>query len=277
MLESPFFLLYGRDPRLPTPDALTPKVTRKTTNLKEYGVELHSCMSEAWSLARVHINRAQKRQKGVYDQSSRGSNFQGGERVFLYKPAEQTGAKRKFARPFHGPYRLVEVGTNTAKIRPVDRPAEEPILVALNRCPDEVGDTFWPSRPIRSRGKNISGAATNSTVPQQSEPIIGCDNPSPTEEIGGTAEMTLPFGSEQVGNSAVLGDSDQFLASGGGVLQGTRLLSARENLACPTLKGDLKMLLLMVQLLLYLPGVLGTGLRRRTRANVRTPPHNKKT
>ena len=246
-------------------------------------MELRSRMSEAWSLARVHINRAQKRQKGVYDRSARGSNFQEGERVFLYKPAEQTGAKRKFARPFHGPYQLVEVGTNTAKIRPVDRPAEEPILVALNwlrRCPDEVGDTFWPSRPIRSRGKNIAGAnrtATNLTVPQQSEPIIGCDDPSPTEEIGGTAEMTLPFGSEQVGNSAVLGDSDQFLASGGGVLQGTRLLSARENLACPTLKGDLKMLLLMLQLLLYLPGVLGTGLRRRTRANVRTPPHNKKT
>ena len=191
-LESPFFLLYGRDPQLPTPDALTPKVTRKTTNLKEYGVELHSRMSEAWSLARVHINRAQKRQKGAYDQSARGSNFQEGERVFLYKLAEQTGAKRKFARPFHGPYRLVEVRT---KIQPVDRPAEEPILVALNRlcrCPDEVGDMFWPSRPIRSRGKNIAGAnrtAANSTVPQQSEPIIGCEDPSPTEEIGGTAEM----------------------------------------------------------------------------------------
>ena len=49
-----------------------------------------------------------------------------GERVFLFKPAEKTGERRKFARPFHGPYRIMEVGENTAKIRRVDKQKVNP-------------------------------------------------------------------------------------------------------------------------------------------------------
>ena len=37
--ESPFFMLYGRDPKLPTSAILTPQKTRSTLNLKEYGLE----------------------------------------------------------------------------------------------------------------------------------------------------------------------------------------------------------------------------------------------
>ena len=128
--ESPFYLVYGRDPRLPTPAVMTPKKTRATADLKEYGLALHQKMAEAWELARRSIGRAQKRQKSVYVWKVRMPSFEEGERVFLYRPAEKTGAARKFARAFHGPYRMVELGSNTVKIRRVDCPEEEPILVA---------------------------------------------------------------------------------------------------------------------------------------------------
>ena len=131
--ELPFF------PKLPTPAALSPTVTRAIAELKEYGTELHSRMSEAWELAQLQITRAQKKQKTAYDRGTSGKPFQSGERVFLFKPAEQTGARRKFARPFHGPYRLLEVSSNTARICPVDQPGSKPLLVALSRlrrCPE---------------------------------------------------------------------------------------------------------------------------------------------
>ena len=35
-----------------------------------------------------------------YDQKCRPPNFEIGKRVFLYKPAENTGEVQKFARPF---------------------------------------------------------------------------------------------------------------------------------------------------------------------------------
>ena len=54
-LESPFFLLYGRDPRLPTKAALCPEERRKFTDIREYGSELAERMSGAWELAKEHM------------------------------------------------------------------------------------------------------------------------------------------------------------------------------------------------------------------------------
>lgn len=172
--ESPFFLLYGRDPRLPTDAVMSPLQAKTLVDLKEYGSDLAYRMSEAWESARKCIGKAQHRQKTFYDRKKRPPNFTVGERVFLYKPAEKTGERRKFARPFHGPYRVMELGTNDAHIRPVDRPQEEPILVALDRlrrCPDEVEDGFWPPRKTRARGRKkapktpVAGASTESVDP----------------------------------------------------------------------------------------------------------------
>ena len=57
--ESPFFLLYGRDPRLPTPAVLSPKESHTVRDLKEYRVKLYSTISEAWELAQQYITKAQ--------------------------------------------------------------------------------------------------------------------------------------------------------------------------------------------------------------------------
>ena len=49
--ESPFFLLYGRDPQLPTEAALCPPTARSTICLDNYKTELVQNMSRAWQLA----------------------------------------------------------------------------------------------------------------------------------------------------------------------------------------------------------------------------------
>ena len=107
--ESPFYLLYGRDPRLPVPEVLSHQQTRVTMDLHEYGVELYTKMANAWELARKFIGQAQRHQKANYDKKATDVPFRSGERVFLYKLAEKTGEARKLARPFHGPYRISEM------------------------------------------------------------------------------------------------------------------------------------------------------------------------
>lgn len=155
--ESPFYLLYDRDPRLPVPAALSPRRERLTMDLKEYGIDLHSKLSSAWELARKSLQQAQKKQKTQYDRKVCARPFREGERAFLYKPAEKTGEFRKLTHPFDGPYRVLEVGTNTASIVRIDRPKDEPILVSLDRlrhCPTELGDEFWPpDKRRRKRGQ----------------------------------------------------------------------------------------------------------------------------
>lgn len=56
--ESPFFLLYGRDPRLPTETALAPPNPRTEVDLTEYKSELQQRLSEAWEVARKNIEKA---------------------------------------------------------------------------------------------------------------------------------------------------------------------------------------------------------------------------
>jgi len=140
-LESPFFLLCGRDPRLPTPAALCLSLVRDDVNLREHGVELATRMSAAWEEARKDVKKAQKKQKKYYDRIAWDSLLTVGDRVFLKKLSEKNNI---LARMFNGPYRVVDISlTNTAQIRRVDKPQEEPILVAmdcLRRCPEKVGD-----------------------------------------------------------------------------------------------------------------------------------------
>ena len=141
--ESPFYLLYGRDPRLPNEAMLCPAQARRSVHLQEYGQQLRVKMSEAWELAQHSVGHAQSRQKKYYDKRQRPPTFSIGNGVFLFKPAEKTGEGQKLVHPYYGPFCVVEMGTNTTKIRRVDKPQEEPILVSLDclrRCPEEVPD-----------------------------------------------------------------------------------------------------------------------------------------
>ena len=104
--KSPFYRVYGKDPRLPVPATLTVTKSRTVTYLREYGIALHQKMFEAWELAHQSIGRAQKRQKQVYDQRAKPPSYRERERVFLFRPSVKTGANRKLARP----YRVVELG-----------------------------------------------------------------------------------------------------------------------------------------------------------------------
>ena len=46
--ESPFYLLYGRDPHLPTDEMLNIPKERYYVDIEDYVREITSCMSEAW-------------------------------------------------------------------------------------------------------------------------------------------------------------------------------------------------------------------------------------
>ena len=176
--ESPFYLLYGQDPRLPTEAVLSPAKTQIVMDLKEYGAGLYAKMSEAWELARQMVKKAQRRQKRSYDKKNRPPNFVEGDRAFLFKPAEKTGELRKLARPFHGPYRIIRMDVNRAHIRRVDKPQEDTILVALDRlrCPDEIEGVWPPAKASKKQQQTLSSVtpSTSDSLPKN-RPTTGGD------------------------------------------------------------------------------------------------------
>ena len=150
--ESPFYLLYGRDPHLPTETAFSTPRTVYQVDVEDYRLELTHGLTTAWKLARQKIGKAQVRQKECYDRQAKEPRYKVGGRVMVFMPHDKTGKKRKMALPYHGPFRIVEVLPNGLSVRPVDRPQDEPILVNVDRttkCPDELSDKSW----LGSRGK----------------------------------------------------------------------------------------------------------------------------
>ena len=57
--ESPFFLLHGRDPRLPTETAVSHLTTPYQVDISDYRTELIAQLSDAWETAHQNINIAQ--------------------------------------------------------------------------------------------------------------------------------------------------------------------------------------------------------------------------
>ena len=79
------------------------------------------------------VKKVHKRQKTAYDHKTKTPSYQVGERVFVYMPAAKATKAYKFARPSHGPYCITAVHDTGVEVRPVDRPQEDAIRVALDR------------------------------------------------------------------------------------------------------------------------------------------------
>ena len=75
----------------------------------------------------------------------------------MYMPAAKACKAYKFARPFYGPYRIIEQSNSGVLVRPVDRTHVEPIRVAYDRfhkCTEEISDQFWPNHTKKQRINN---------------------------------------------------------------------------------------------------------------------------
>jgi len=110
--ESLFYLLYGRDPQLPADEVLTTPDDQCTIDLWDYKTELCHRFTEAWKLAQHEIQKSQKSQKEYHDQRATTLKVCVGDRVFVYTPAEKTGKAYKFACPYKGPYRVLQLYDN---------------------------------------------------------------------------------------------------------------------------------------------------------------------
>ena len=64
--ESPFFLLYGREPRLPVDVSLQPP-RNESNSITEHRARIVQTIEEAHAIARENIQRAQEKMKEIYD------------------------------------------------------------------------------------------------------------------------------------------------------------------------------------------------------------------
>ena len=100
---TPFFLMYGRQARLPV-DLMYGVEPGATSTPDEYAAKLRSTLEKAYATVRKTTNMEQKRQKDYYDRKVHGKPFSAGDLVWLFTPVVGKGKHRKFHCPWTGPY-----------------------------------------------------------------------------------------------------------------------------------------------------------------------------
>lgn len=104
---SPCFLLYGRNPILPTEIAFSNNQGPEYIELSDYVTEISTLIKDSWQIARRNIGKAHEVQKFNYDKRTKSINFEIGDLVYLYTPAVkvQYGQTPKFSPPMERPIR----------------------------------------------------------------------------------------------------------------------------------------------------------------------------
>ncbi len=147
--------------------------------IDHYKSELMIGLTEVWKVALDHVQKVQRHQKKFYDRHTSDPTYQVGDRVFAFMPAAKAG-KVKFARPFHGLFRVLEVTDSDVRVIPVDRPQDTPLFVALARIrhyPQEGPEgEAWPltrKKRIPLSSMSPEGQGPDRQEPEESQPEEG--------------------------------------------------------------------------------------------------------
>lgn len=123
---SPFFLVHGREPRLPLDVQLGHRSVR---NDDDHVQSMLFNLSRARISAAEAIRRSQERSRKYYDQHRRPTDFQVGDLVLRYVPTHKQGTTNKLLHKFTGPHRIsLDHGNNVYTLIPTVRPGP-PVVV----------------------------------------------------------------------------------------------------------------------------------------------------
>ena len=126
--ESPFYLLYGREPVLPIDLAF------ELPGRFRFGRKYKESMEECFDIVKLRVENAQQKQKADYDMKHFNALFNVGDLVGLYKPIREKGKTQKLFKSFDGPYEIVrKIGAVSYEIKNVRHPRRQLKKVHIRR------------------------------------------------------------------------------------------------------------------------------------------------
>nr|CAD2191876.1 unnamed protein product [Meloidogyne enterolobii] len=139
--ETPFFLVFGRDPIFSIDQILdsTIYMPLPENDLSEFKTKLILSLRKAWNLAAEATKQAQQKSKTQYDKKSRSQIIAIGDRVLLRNYTGKIGTSQKFHLPWKGLFRVIESDGIHATILSCSAPQSKPHKVHLNQIKKFIG------------------------------------------------------------------------------------------------------------------------------------------
>ena len=104
---SSYFLMFGREARLPVDLLYQTDPGKNELTIPEYVSKLRTTLTATYEGVRRSFGIHQERQKEYYSRKIHGAPYDKGDLVWLFSPVVPRGRARKFHRPWTGPYRVV--------------------------------------------------------------------------------------------------------------------------------------------------------------------------
>ena len=109
---TPYFLMFGRQPRLPI-DLVYPINRSILTSVEHYADNVKTSLESAFQRARDQLLHTQhENRKEQYDKKVHGDPYDVGDLVWLHNPAVPKGNSKKLYHPWVGPYRILNCLTD---------------------------------------------------------------------------------------------------------------------------------------------------------------------
>ena len=123
---TPFFLLYGREARIPADLVYgLPTDPDRPADITAFAEEQRTKFNEAYGLVRQHLGTAARRRKHDYDLRAKPQQFPIGSKVWVFVPRRKSGRYAKWQCRYQGPFEVISqpgpvtyVVQKTARSRP---------------------------------------------------------------------------------------------------------------------------------------------------------------
>ena len=174
--DSPFYLLYGREPHLPFDTSLLLPDSNVSSSVAELRSRVIHNLEESRKIVSANTQLAQQRMKEQYDKTAAPVSFEIGSRVWVYTPKSRKGLSKKLAHNFHGPYRIVsKLSPVHFKLRTMDnRPVSVPVHANRMKAYYDPSD-----RPIAAPSfEETSPDLADTDLPPDSFQTKNTDRPS---------------------------------------------------------------------------------------------------
>ena len=96
---SPYFLMFGREARLPVDLLYQTDPGRNELTIPEYVSKLRTTLTAAYEGVRRSFGIHQEQQEEYYNRKIHGAPYDKGDLVWLFSPVVPRGQARKFHRP----------------------------------------------------------------------------------------------------------------------------------------------------------------------------------